>query len=349
MLPGVASIGDAAGGGRGEFTGVFPRGVLSGLLSVARSRFSVEKEWEKNSGIMSLENLLPNQDAAKTPEEGIARLLRILKLLRKQCPWDKKQTFDTLRTLTVEETFELSDAIVDKDYEEIKKEVGDVLLHIAFYAELGEEQGKFDFKDVCNSLCDKLIRRHPHIFGEVEAKTDEEVKKNWEEIKLKEGKKHTVLSGVPSSLPAMIKAYRIQDKARGVGFDWDDRAQVWDKVQEEMGELQAEVRKMDELKAHAPAGDGGEAAGSALRPDVLARQQERVLSELGDVLFALVNYARFVKVNPEDALEHTNRKFIERFTYMEEHTIQKGKSLHDMTLEEMDVYWNEAKRVLGGE
>ena len=196
---------------------------------------------------------------------------------------------------------------------------------------------KFDFTDVCNALCDKLIRRHPHIFGEVEAKTAEDVKKNWEEIKLQEGKKHTVLSGVPSSLPAMIKAYRIQDKARGVGFDWDKRSQVWDKVQEELGELQVEVRKMDELKANASEGDAGEVSDSAKPDGVLARQQERVLSELGDVFFALINYARFLKLNPEDALEHTNRKFIQRFTYMEEQTIQKGKSLHDMTLEEMDV------------
>ena len=307
---------------------------------------------------MSLENLLPNQEAARNPEEGIARLLRILKLLRKQCPWDKKQTFDTLRTLTVEETFELSDAIVSKEYEEIKKELGDVLLHIAFYAELGEEEGKFDFKDVCNSLCDKLIRRHPHIFGEVEARTDEEVKKNWEEIKLKEGKKHTVLSGVPSSLPAMIKAYRIQDKARGVGFDWDNRAQVWDKVQEEMGELQAEVAVMESLEAvtgrhgspEAPGAKGtvqGKPDESAARKEAWERQQEKVLSELGDVFFALINYARFLKLNPEDALEHTNRKFVKRFTYMEEQTIQKGKPLRGMSLEEMETYWQEAKKVLG--
>ena len=307
---------------------------------------------------MSLENLLPNQEAARNPEEGIARLLRILKLLRKQCPWDKKQTFDTLRTLTVEETFELSDAIVSKEYEEIKKELGDVLLHIAFYAELGEEEGKFDFKDVCNSLCDKLIRRHPHIFGEVEARTDEEVKKNWEEIKLKEGKKHTVLSGVPSSLPAMIKAYRIQDKARGVGFDWDNRAQVWDKVQEEMGELQAEVAVMESLEAVTGRHGKPEATGaegtvqgmpdeSAARKEAWERQQEKVLSELGDVFFALINYARFLKLNPEDALEHTNRKFVKRFTYMEEQTIQKGKPLRGMSLEEMETYWQEAKKVLG--
>ena len=307
---------------------------------------------------MSLDNLLPNQEAARNPEEGIARLLRILKLLRKQCPWDKKQTFDTLRTLTVEETFELSDAIVSKEYEEIKKELGDVLLHIAFYAELGEEEGKFDFKDVCNSLCDKLIRRHPHIFGEVEARTDEEVKKNWEEIKLKEGKKHTVLSGVPSSLPAMIKAYRIQDKARGVGFDWDNRAQVWDKVQEEMGELQAEVAVMESLEAvtgrhgspEAPGAEGtvqGMPDESAARKEAWERQQEKVLSELGDVFFALINYARFLKLNPEDALEHTNRKFVKRFTYMEEQTIQKGKPLRGMSLEEMETYWQEAKKVLG--
>ena len=265
---------------------------------------------------MSLENLLPNQDAAKTPEEGIVRLLRILKLLRKQCPWDKKQTFDTLRTLTVEETFELSDAIVNKDYEDIKKEVGDVLLHIAFYAELGEEEGKFDFTDVCNALCDKLIRRHPHIFGEVEAKTAEDVKKNWEEIKLQEGKKHTVLSGVPSSLPAMIKAYRIQDKVRGVGFDWKNKEDVWDKVREELQEVETEMRR-----------------------DASANLEE----EFGDLLFALVNAARLYGINPEDALEKTNRKFIRRFSHVEERAAEIGKPLTEMSLEEMDAYWDEAK------
>ena len=262
------------------------------------------------------ENLLANQESAQNEREGIDRLLRILRLLRKECPWDRKQTFDSLRTLTIEETFELSDAIVKKDYEDVKKEVGDVLLHLAFYSELGREQGKFNFTDVCNSLCEKLIRRHPHIFAEVEVKNENDVKENWEAIKLKEGKKHSVLSGVPSSLPAMIKAYRIQDKARGVGFDWENGEQVWEKVGEELGELREEVKK---------------------------GQQDKILDELGDVFFALINYARFIGINPEDALEHTNRKFINRFTYLEEQTIQKGKSLHDMSLDEMNRYWEEAK------
>lgn len=283
---------------------------------------------------MSLENLLPNQDPATDAQQGIARLIRILKLLRKECPWDRKQTFDTLRTLTLEESFELSDAITEKNYEEIKKELGDVLLHLVFYSDMAEEEGKFDFTDVCNSLCDKLIRRHPHIFSDVKAENEDEVKKNWESIKLKEGKKHSVLSGVPRSLPSMIKAYRIQDKARGVGFDWDNSSQVWDKVQEELGELQVEVNRMRELEKE------------SVRTGDISRQQGRVLSEFGDVMFALINYARFIKVNPDDALEHTNRKFIDRFTYMEEQTIQKGLSLHDMTLDEMDGYWNEAKKVL---
>lgn len=280
---------------------------------------------------MSLENLLPNKDAAQNPQEGIARLIRVLELLRKECPWDRKQTFDSLRTLTVEEVFELSDAVTEKDYSEIQKELGDVLLHIAFYAQSGKEEGRFDFTDVCNGICEKLIRRHPHIFADVQVQSAEDVKKNWEEIKLKEGKKHSVLSGVPKSLPAMIKAFRIQDKARGVGFDWDNGEQVWEKVGEELGELREEVKKSQEMESrHADA-------------DSLAAQKEKTLSELGDVFFALINYARFIGINPEDALEHTNRKFIRRFTYMEEQTIQKGKSLHDMSLQEMDKYWEEAK------
>lgn len=283
---------------------------------------------------MSLENLLPNKDAAQNPQEGIARLIRVLELLRKECPWDRKQTFDSLRTLTVEEVFELSDAVTEKDYSEIQKELGDVLLHIAFYAQLGKEEGRFDFTDVCNGICEKLIRRHPHIFADVQVQSAEDVKKNWEEIKLKEGKKHSVLSGVPKSLPAMIKAFRIQDKARGVGFDWDNGEQVWEKVGEELGELREEVKKSQEMESrHADA-------------DSLAAQKKKTLSELGDVFFALINYARFIGINPEDALEHTNRKFIRRFTYMEEQTIQKGKSLHDMSLQEMDRYWEEAKKNL---
>lgn len=302
---------------------------------------------------MSLENLLPNRQAASDEKEAVARLFRILRLLRKECPWDRKQTFDSLRTLTVEETFELSDAIVRKDYEEIKKELGDVLLHLAFYSDMAAEQGRFDFTDVCNSLCDKLIRRHPHIFSDVQAPTDEDVKKNWEAIKLKEGKKHSVLSGVPASLPAMIKAFRIQDKARGVGFDWDNSEQVWEKVQEELEEFSQEASRWKRMRGQVPAQVQEEAllsVDSGTEPSLQARaflaQRTRTLDELGDVFFALINYARFVKLNPEDALEKTNRKFIARFTYMEERTIQQGKSLHDMTLEEMDAYWEEAKKAL---
>lgn len=267
------------------------------------------------------------RDPAQDPKQGIDRLLRILERLRRECPWDKKQTFESLRTLTIEETFELSDAIVSKNEAEISKELGDVLLHIAFYAQIGKENKSFDFTDVCNGICEKLIRRHPHIFSDVKAETAEEVKKNWEEIKLQEGKKHSVLSGVPSSLPAMIKAYRMQDKARGVGFDWDNADQVWEKVQEEIGELQEELKQSKTASA----------------ADV-AVQKEKVLSEFGDVFFALINYARFIGINPEDALEHTNRKFLKRFTYMESQTLQKGKSLHDMSLDEMNKYWEEAKR-----
>ncbi len=267
---------------------------------------------------MNEENLLPNQAPATTPAEATDRLLRILRLLRKLCPWDKKQTFDSLRYLSIEELYELSDAILDKNYEDIRKELGDLLLHIFFYAELGREEGRFDYVDVVNGLCEKLIRRHPHIFADTEAQTDEDVKKNWEAIKLTEGKKHSVLSGVPHSLPALVKAFRIQEKARGVGFDWDEASQVFDKVKEEMGELQAEIRR-------APA------------------DSARVTEEFGDLLFALVNYARFIGVNPEDALELANRKFIRRFQYMEERTIMQGQSLHDMSLDEMNRYWDEAK------
>ena len=275
----------------------------------------------------------------------ITDLLQIMELLRgpEGCPWDREQTHTSIRNNLLEEAYETADAIDTADDTALCEELGDLLLQVVFHAQITKEAEQFDLDNVADGICKKLILRHPHIFGEVEAKTAEDVKKNWEEIKLQEGKKHTVLSGVPSSLPAMIKAYRIQDKARGVGFDWDKRSQVWDKVQEELGELQVEVRKMDELEANASEGDAGEVSGSAKPDGVGARQQERVLSELGDVFFALINYARFLKLNPEDALEHTNRKFIQRFTYMEEQTIQKGKSLHDMTLEEMDVYWNEAK------
>ena len=257
---------------------------------------------------MNEENLLPNQAPATTPAEATDRLLRILRLLRRLCPWDKKQTFDSLRYLSIEELYELSDAILDKNYEDIRKELGDVLLHIFFYAELGREEGRFDYTDVVNGLCEKLIRRHPHIFADTEAQTDEDVKKNWEAIKLKEGKKHSVLSGVPHSLPALVKAYRIQEKARGVGFDWENAKQVGEKVEEERGELQTEI-----LAQSTP---------------------ERITEEFGDLLFSLVNYARFIGVNPEDALELANRKFIRRFQYMEERTIMQDKPLSGMSLEE---------------
>lgn len=236
--------------------------------------------------------------------------------LRARCPWDKKQTLESLRYLTIEETYELSDAILDNDMEEIKKELGDLMLHIVFYAKIGSEKNSFDITDVLESICDKLVHRHPHIYSNVKAETDEEVKNNWEKIKLKEGKK-SVLEGVPKSLPAMVKAYRMQEKARGVGFDWEQPNQVWDKVEEEIGELKEELHK------NSP--------------------QEKIEQEFGDLLFALINYARFIGVNPEDALERTNKKFRHRFTYLEQNAKQQGKDLHDMSLAEMDVYWNKAK------
>ena len=249
--------------------------------------------------------------------EAFGRLLDVMDDLRAQCPWDKKQTMESLRHLTIEETYELGDAILINDLTEVKKELGDVLLHIVFYAKIGSETQDFDIADVCNELCEKLIFRHPHIYGDVQVADEEEVKRNWEKLKLKEGKK-SVLEGVPKGLPALVKASRIQDKAKGVGFDWEEPAQVWEKVQEELQELQAEV---------------------------LTQNHDAIEAELGDVLFSLINYARFLKVNPEDALERTNKKFISRFQYLEQKAEQLGKSLADMTLAEMDVFWNEAKKL----
>jgi len=249
--------------------------------------------------------------------EAFGRLLDVMDDLRAQCPWDKKQTMESLRHLTIEETYELGDAILNNDLTEVKKELGDVLLHIVFYAKIGSETQDFDIADVCNELCEKLIFRHPHIYGDVQVADEEEVKRNWEKLKLKEGKK-SVLEGVPKGLPALVKASRIQDKAKGVGFDWEEPAQVWEKVQEELQELQAEV---------------------------LTQNHDAIEAELGDVLFSLINYARFLKVNPEDALERTNKKFISRFQYLEQKAEQLGKSLADMTLAEMDVFWNEAKKL----
>lgn len=245
------------------------------------------------------------------------RLLTIMDELREQCPWDRKQTMESLRHLTIEETYELGDAILDKDMEEIRKELGDVLLHLVFYAKIGSETNDFDIADVANGICDKLIDRHPHIYGDVEVENEEDVKRNWENLKLKEGKK-SVLEGVPRSLPAMVKANRIQDKVAGVGFDWEEPQQVFEKLKEELEELQHEVN---------------------------ADNKDEIEAEFGDVLFSMVNYARFLKVNPENALERTNKKFIKRFQYLEEKAKENQKSLKDMTLAEMDVFWNEAKKL----
>ena len=245
------------------------------------------------------------------------RLLDIMDDLRANCPWDKKQTFESLRHLTIEETYELGDAILNNDLQEIKKELGDLLLHIVFYAKIGSETSAFDIADVCNDICEKLIYRHPHIYSDVVVANEEEVKQNWEKLKLQEGKK-SVLEGVPKSLPALVKASRIQDKVKGVGFDWEEPHQVWDKVQEELQELQDEV-----------------AIGN----------QDKIEAEFGDVLFSMINYARFLKVNPEDALERTNKKFMKRFMYLESKAGELGKPLMDMTLAEMDVFWNEAKKL----
>ena len=246
------------------------------------------------------------------------RLLTIMDELREKCPWDMKQTIESIRHLTIEETYELSDAIMEKDMDKIKKELGDLLLHIVFYSRIASETKTFNIADVCNSLCEKLIHRHPHIYGDVKVKDEHEVKSNWEKLKLKEGKeeKKSTLGGVPTSLPAMIKAYRIQDKAKGVGFDWEKPEQVLEKVHEELNELKDEIK-----------------------------QNGKVEEEFGDLLFSLINYARFINVNPEDALEKTNRKFIKRFQYLESESAKDGKTISDMSLAEMDVYWNAAKKL----
>lgn len=253
----------------------------------------------------------------QTQLQAFDRLLTIMDELREQCPWDKKQTMQTLRHLTIEETYELGDAILENDLEEVKKELGDVLLHIVFYAKIGSETNDFDIADVCNSICDKLINRHPHIYGDVEVKDEDDVKRNWENIKLKEGKS-SVLEGVPNGLPALVKANRIQEKVSGVGFDWEKSEQVWEKVEEELAEFQEEVK---------------------------ANNPEKMEAEFGDVLFSMINYARFLKINPDNALERTNKKFIKRFQYLERKAKGLGKSLDQMTLSEMDVFWEEAKRV----
>ena len=252
---------------------------------------------------------------------GFRHLLEIMDELREKCPWDRKQTFETLRNLTVEETFELSDAIMNKDYKDVCKELGDLMLHIVFYSKVASEQNLFEVKDVLNQLCDKLIRRHPHIYGEEKVNTAEEVLENWEKIKLRKEGNKSVLGGIPSGLPALTKAYRIQDKVSGVGFDWDNKDQVWDKVQEELCELQAEVNNPT--------------------PD-----QHHIEEELGDVLFAIINYSRFIKVHPEDALEKTNRKFMQRFQLLENMVKEDNRQLTEMTLPEMDEYWERAKTMI---
>lgn len=250
--------------------------------------------------------------------QAFQQLLDIMDDLRAQCPWDKQQTIESLRHLTIEETYELADAILDNKFDEIKGELGDLMLHIVFYAKIGSEKNAFNIADVLEGINDKLIKRHPHIYGDTKVASAEEVKDNWEKIKLKSGKKR-VLSGVPKSLPAMIKAYRIQDKVKGVGFDWEEPHQVWDKVQEEMDELKREVES--------------------------AKSPKKIEEEFGDLLFALINYARFIGVNPENALERTNKKFIKRFEHLEQQAKKAGKDMKRMNLAEMDVFWNEAKEM----
>lgn len=247
--------------------------------------------------------------------EAFDRLLTIMDELREQCPWDKKQTMQSLRHLTIEETYELADAILDNDLEEVKKELGDLMLHMVFYARIASETNDFDVADVLNSVCEKLIHRHPHIYGDVEVADEEEVKRNWEQLKLKEGKK-SVLEGVPKALPAMVKASRVQDKVRGVGFDWEKAEQVWEKVEEELQEFKNEVNQDN---------------------------RDKMEAEFGDLMFSMINYARHLKINPEDALERTNKKFIKRFCFLEAEAKKAGKELSDMSLEEMDVYWEQAK------
>ncbi len=263
-------------------------------------------------------NIIP--PSANTSSAAFERLLTIMNTLREQCPWDKKQTMETLRHLTIEETYELSDSILEGDMNEIKKELGDIMLHLVFYTRIASESNDFTIVDVLNGICEKLIHRHPHIYSDVIVENEADVKRNWEQLKLKEGNK-SVLEGVPLSLPALIKASRIQEKARGVGFDWEEKSQVWEKVEEEMREFRDEFNAADNT----------------------AIDKEKAESEFGDLLFSLINYARFIDINPEDALEKTNKKFIKRFQYLESKAHELGKSLKDMSLSEMDIFWNEAK------
>lgn len=255
----------------------------------------------------------PKDNRREEKLKAFDKLLTMMDELRLNCPWDAKQTLESIRYLTIEETYELSDAIIENDLEEIKKEIGDIMLHLVFYSKIADEKGAFDIADVINSLYDKMYKRHPHVYGDIDANDEEQVKKNWEQIKLEEKKDKKVLEGVPKSLPSLVKAIRIQEKARGAGFDWDKKEQVWDKVQEELQEFKE------------------------------AESEEERMKEFGDVLFSMINYARFENINPEEALERTNKKFIKRFNYLEAKAKEAGNNLKDMTLEEMDVYWNEAK------
>lgn len=255
--------------------------------------------------------------------EAFNRLLDIMDDLREKCPWDRQQTMASLRHLTIEETYELADAILRHDLPEIKKEIGDLMLHLVFYAKIAAETKAFDLADVLHTLCDKLVFRHPHIYGSTVATTEEEVKQNWEQLKIKEGNT-SVLGGVPAALPALVKAMRIQEKARGAGFDWEEKKQVWEKVEEELAEFKAEFEQTDPQNIN----------------------QERATAEFGDLLFSLINFARFIRVNPEEALEKTNLKFIRRFQYLERESTKDGKLLSEMSLAEMDVYWERAKKEL---
>jgi XTP/dITP diphosphohydrolase len=289
--------------------------VLKTLLALDRSSGPIDGEArDRHAGrTTDLRTMDPRASA-------FLRLLTIMDELRAQCPWDMKQTMETLRPLTIEETYELGDAILENDLQEVKKELGDLILHMVFYAKIGSEQGAFDITDVLNGICDKLIHRHPHIYGDVKVKDEQEVKANWEKIKLAEKAKNgstekSVLEGVPRGLPSMVKAIRVQDKARGVGFDWDNKEQVWEKVHEELDELKREV-------------DAG---------------TDKQADELGDVLFSMVNYARFLGIDPDEALERTNRKFIRRFQFLEQESRKDGRKLGEMTLAEMDAYWERSK------
>ncbi|WP_251622158.1 nucleoside triphosphate pyrophosphohydrolase [Odoribacter lunatus] len=251
-------------------------------------------------------------------KEAFGELLDIIAILREKCPWDRKQTMESLRSLSIEEVYELGEAVLNHDLLEVKKELGDLIMHVVFYAQLAEEQGEFDMADVLNDICEKLRYRHPHIFGNIQVENEADVLRNWEQLKLKEkGRKHQVLEGVPRSLPALVKAYRMQDKVRGVGFDWKQREDVWDKVREELKELEEEIKR---------------------------GEQERMEEEFGDFMFSIINAARLYGINPENALEKTNNKFLRRFSYIEKQAKKTGKNLSEMTLEEMDYYWNEAKK-----